>query len=259
MKALIFAAGLGTRLRPLTDKMPKALVPVGPDSCQRPLLWWVARRLVAAGADELIINVHHFADKVIDYVHSESDFGVKVSFSDERDMLLDTGGGLLKARPLLEGGSEPFLVHNVDILSDLDIASFCAKPLGGAAASLVVTDRPSDRKLLFDGNMMLVGWKNTLTGELRGPAAIYPQAGYREFAFTGIHRVSPDIYKVFDVHREFSGTFGIMDLYLKICSEIPIFGEVYNDLNYMDIGTAEAYEKIGSSGLLDHLSDAPDA
>lgn len=256
MKALIFAAGLGTRLRPLTDNLPKALVPVGPDSCRRPLLWWVARRLVAAGADELIINVHHFADKVIDYVHSENGFGVKVVFSDERDCLLDTGGGMLKARPLLEGGSEPFLVHNVDILSDLDIRVFYGRMSGGAVAGLAVADRASDRKLLFDDGMRLAGWKNTLTGELRGPAALCPEKKFRELAFTGIHCVSPLIFNAFDAHPEFSGTFGIMDFYLKICSEFPIFGNDCNGMNYIDVGTISAYEKIASSGLVGPLPDA---
>lgn len=259
MKALIFAAGLGTRLRPLTDKMPKALVPVGPDSCRRPLLWWVARRLVAAGADELIINVHHFADKVIDYVHSENGFGVKVVFSDERDCLLDTGGGLLRARSLLEGSSESFLVHNVDILSDLDIREFYSLASDGAIARLAVADRASDRKLLFDDGMRLVGWKNTLTGELRGPAALCPEKKFREFAFTGIHSVSPLIFNAFDAHPEFSGTFGIMDFYLKICSEFHIFGDKRAGMDYMDVGTLDAYEKIASSGLFDHFIDACDA
>lgn len=248
MKAFIFAAGLGTRLRPLTDNIPKALVPVGPYSCggpafRRPLLWWVARRLIAAGADELVINVHHFADKVVEYVRSENDFGVKVSFSDERDMLLDTGGGLLKARSLLENADEPFLVHNVDIISDLDIAAFCARPLGDALACLVVADRPSERKLLFDEEMRLAGWKNTLTGELRGPAALRPEVHYREYAFTGIHRISPAIYSSFDSHREFEGAFGIIDFYLKVCSEAAVLGDVHNDLNYLDVGTIEAYKK----------------
>lgn len=262
MKALIFAAGLGTRLRPLTDKLPKALVPVGPGSCadpacRRPLLWWVARRLVAAGADELIINVHHFADKVIDYVHSENDFGVKVVFSDERDCLLDTGGGMLKARPMLECGGEPFLVHNVDILSDLDIREFHSRMMsGGSVAGLAVADRASDRKLLFDDSLRLAGWKNTLTGELRGPAALCPEKRFREFAFTGIHCVSPLIFKAFDAHPEFSGTFGIMDFYLKICSEFPIFGIDCNGMNYIDAGTISAYEKIASSGLVGPLPDA---
>lgn len=260
MKAFIFAAGLGTRLHPLTDKVPKALVNVGPDNCEgpafrRPLLWWVARRLVAAGADELVINVHHFADKVVDYVHSENDFGVKVSFSDEREMLMDTGGGLLKARTLLECGTESFLVHNVDIISDLDLAEFYSREAGDAVASLAVCDTSSERKLLFDEEMRLKGWKNTLTGEVRGPAASLCDREFREYAFTGIQRISPDIFKCFDAHEEFRGAFGIIDFYLKICSEKPIFGDIHEKMDFLDVGTIEAYEKIGSSGLLGPFPD----
>ena len=126
MKAMVFAAGLGTRLKPITDTMPKALVPVG----GKPLLYHVVTKLKAAGFDDIVINVHHFADSIIDYVHGQDDFGIKVSFSEERDLLRETGGGIRHARPLLEGGS--FLVHNVDILSDLDLEWFLSQARPGA-------------------------------------------------------------------------------------------------------------------------------
>ena len=121
MKAMIFAAGLGTRLRPLTDTMPKALVPVGGE----PLLYHVATKLKGAGFDDLVINIHHFPDMIREYVHLQGDFGIKVYFSDESDLLRETGGGIRHARPFLEGGN--FLVHNVDILSDLDLRWFISQ------------------------------------------------------------------------------------------------------------------------------------
>ena len=130
MKALVFAAGLGTRLKPLTDTMPKALVPVG----GVPLLERVMTKLVAAGYDEIVINVHHFADQIRDYVAAHDAFGVKVSFSDETDLLRETGGGIRHAAPLLDG-AEPFLVHNVDILSNLDLAWFRAQHRAGDLAT----------------------------------------------------------------------------------------------------------------------------
>ena len=123
MKAMIFAAGLGTRLKPITDTIPKALVPID----GKPLLYRVVSKLKAAGISDFVINVHHFADSIIGYTHEQDDFGANVHFSDERDLLRETGGGIKFARPLLEGG--PFLVHNVDILSDLDVGWFIARPV----------------------------------------------------------------------------------------------------------------------------------
>ena len=253
MKAMIFAAGLGTRLKPLTDTMPKALVPVKrlSDGLEKPLLWWTVQRLKAAGVDEVVINIHHFADKVEEYVRGEDNFGLKVEFSDERQTLLDTGGGLLNARGLLCGGTYhddggPFLLHNVDIISNLDLACFCRKPLGDALASLAVADRPSDRKLLFDGDMHLVGWKNTVTGELRGPASRAPSERYRELSFAGIHLVSPAIFRAFDEYSQFRGAFGIIDFYLEVCARYPIFGFLGNSFEFLDVGTPETLGHAGT-------------
>ena len=133
MKAMIFAAGLGTRLKPLTDTIPKALVPVG----GRPLIEIVIDRLKTAGFDDIVINVHHFADMIEEYVRSRHDFGIRIRFSDERDTLLDTGGGILHAKSLLEGAGH-FLVHNVDILSDVDLKSFAASAASDALAAAAV-------------------------------------------------------------------------------------------------------------------------
>ena len=186
MKALVFAAGLGTRLKPLTDTMPKALVPVAGEA----LLSRVMRKLTAAGYDDIVINVHHFADQIRDYVAAHDDFGVKVSFSDETDLLRETGGGIRHAAPLL-AGDEPFLVHNVDILSNLDLTWFRAQHQPGDLSTILVSDRPTQRYFLFDEEGLLVGWTNLATGEVRSPyAGIDPDCCTR-LAFAGIHCISP--------------------------------------------------------------------
>ena len=172
MKAMVFAAGLGTRLKPITDTMPKALVPVG----GKPLLYHVVTKLKAAGFDDIVINVHHFADSIIDYVHGQDDFGIKVSFSEERDLLRETGGGIRHARPLLEGGS--FLVHNVDILSDLDLEWFLSQARPGARRTLSVLCRMRHEGVLLSGRVCLgdaaltalvCGGLNALACALPGP------------------------------------------------------------------------------------------
>ena len=161
MKAMIFAAGLGTRLKPLTDTLPKALVQVG----GKPLIEHVVRKLKSSGIDEAVVNVHHFADKVESWVKEQDIMDIKVS--DEREGLLETGGAVLHARPHLEGCGR-FLIHNVDILSDVDIKAFAAQVRPDALATLLVSERESSRYLLFDPDTMrLLGWKNENTGELR--------------------------------------------------------------------------------------------
>ena len=140
MKAMIFAAGLGTRLKPLTDSIPKALAPVAGHT----LLYHVLMRLRDSGIDEFVINVHHFADKVIDYVHSTPELAaMNIKFSDERDLLRNTGGGIRYARPLLDG--DHFLIHNVDIISDLDIDWFESEIRPDAMSTLLVSQRKTQR------------------------------------------------------------------------------------------------------------------
>ena len=146
MKAMIFAAGLGTRLKPFTDFHPKALAEV----CGRPMLGVVIERLKMAGISEIIVNVHHFADQIVDYLHRNNDFGVRLHISDETSELLDTGGGILAARRWLDG-DEPFVVHNADILTDVDIAGMLSVARStGAASTLLVASRVTKRYLLFD-------------------------------------------------------------------------------------------------------------
>ncbi|MBR0501147.1 MAG: nucleotidyltransferase family protein [Bacteroidales bacterium] len=228
MKALIFAAGLGTRLKPLTDTMPKALVPVG----GKPLLDRVITKLIAAGYDDIVINVHHFAGMIRDYVASRDNFGVKVSFSDETDLLRETGGGIRHAEPFLDG-PDPFLVHNVDILSNLDLAWFRRQHREGDLATILVSDRETARYFLFDDDGLLVGWTNILTGEVRSPwPGIDPDKCTR-LAFSGIHCISPAI---FPLMRPMPEKFPIVDFYLSICRTHRIRAAVMPGLELHDVG-----------------------
>lgn len=233
MKAMIFAAGLGTRLKPLTDTMPKALVPV----CGEPLLYHVITKLKAAGYDELVVNVHHFAEQIVDYL-STHDFGVKICVSDESECLQETGGGILHARPFLEGGEDPFLIHNVDILSNLDLAWFRQQTPPEALATLLVSERQTSRYLLFDDTLHLCGWTDLRTGEVRTPYPDLDPARCRRFAFSGIHNLSPRIFEAFD-QMAVPERFPIMDFYLKACARYPIVGVQAQDLKLMDVGKVD--------------------
>ncbi|MBQ1635583.1 MAG: nucleotidyltransferase family protein [Bacteroidales bacterium] len=234
MKAMIFAAGLGTRLRPLTDTMPKALVPV----CGKPLLAHVIEKLAASGYDDIVVNVHHFSGQIKDYLASH-DFGVKISISDESSLLLETGGAIAHARPLLEASSQPFLVHNVDIISDLDLEWFRREWRPGAIATLLVSERQTKRYFLFDDDMRLVGWTNLETGEVKTPYEGLDAQKCRRLAFAGIHNISPIVFSVFDSYG-FSGRFPIVDFYLRVCKDHPIYGVVPSQLKMIDVGKLDS-------------------
>ena len=161
MNALIFAAGLGTRLKPLTDTMPKAMVPVN----GKPLVQILIEKLKSIGVMEIVINVHHFAQQIIDFVAANDCFGIDIKFSDETDMLLETGGGLKKAARLFSN-DKPILVHNVDILSNADLLSLYNN---ATSTTLLVSQRNTQRYLLFDKDDRLVGWTNIATGEVKSP------------------------------------------------------------------------------------------
>lgn len=234
MKAMIFAAGLGTRLKPLTDTLPKALVPVAGE----PLLKHVVNRLQAAGIGDFVINVHHFSDKIVKYITEQKEFGSQVSVSDESACLLDTGGGILHARELLTDGDSVdgcFLVHNVDIISDLDISCLLDKWRPGALALLLVSERKTQRYLLFDDDMRLVGWTNIATGEVRSPYPSLDPSRCRKLAFSGIHLVSNGVFDVM-LSEEMGERFPIMDFYLKACDRYPIYGYVFDSLQLIDVG-----------------------
>ena len=232
MKAMVFAAGLGTRLKPLTDSMPKALVPV----CGQPLLYHVLCKLRDSGYDEIVVNVHHFADQIRDYL-SAHDFGVGIQISDESGQLLETGGAVKHARPLL--GDSDFLVHNVDIVSDLDLKWFRGQVRPDALATLLVSERKTQRYLLFSDDMRLVGWTNIATGEVRSPYPDLRPESCRRYAFAGIHYLSPKIFAAFE---EYScpERFPIIDFYLQACARHPIYGAVPENLTMVDVGKADS-------------------
>ena len=231
MKALIFAAGLGTRLRPLTDTMPKALVPVAGE----PMLQRVLCKLRDAGLGPFVVNVHHFAPMIEDFLAENGNFGAEVAISREEREPLETGGGIRHAAPLL--GEGRFLVHNVDILSDLDVAWFLEQDDPDALATLLLIDAPADRYLLFDDEMRLVGWTNVRTGEVKSPyLPDFDPANYRRYSFCGIHIVSP---AVFDKMACWPEKFSIIDFYLQQAAESKIRGVVAPDLHLIDIGSPE--------------------
>ena len=237
MKAMIFAAGLGTRLRPLTDSLPKALVPL----CGEPLLYHVIGKLREAGYREIVVNVHHFPQQIRDYLRSR-DWGVEIGISDESACLLETGGGIARAQDLILPTEEPFLVHNVDIISDLDLAWVRRQTRPEALATLVVSPRETRRNLLFDDDMRLVGWMDRQSGEIRSPHPGLDPARCRHYAFAGIHNLSPRIFPHFE-DWGFKGRFPIMDFYLKACGTHLIRGYEAKDLRLMDVGKLDTLDQ----------------
>lgn len=231
MQAFVLAAGLGTRLRPLTDRIPKALVPVA----GAPLLDRTLRRLVASGAREAVVNVHHHGDRIIDYVRNH-DWGIPVEISDERSALLDTGGGLRKAIPLFSDPESPILIHNVDILSDAPLSLFYRESRA-CDVLLMVSARETQRYLLFDDDMRLVGWTNVKTGEVRSPYVDLDLAACRKYAFSGIHSVNPALLSLMENYPE---AFPIMQFYLDQCARIDIHGHVVPELRMLDVGKIDS-------------------
>ena len=234
MRAMLFAAGKGTRLRPITDRLPKALVPVA----GKPLLTIIIERLRNAGVEEIVINIHHFGEQILDYL-SNNDFGVNISVSDERESLLDTGGGLKKAVPLFSSSDEPILLHNVDILSNADIASLYEKS-SKQAATLLVSSRKTSRYLLFDENNCLRAWQNVTTGEMRSPYANIDLGRLRPYAFSGIHCFSPCLFPFME---SFAERFSLIDFYLQVCDKVDIKCEVKPDLRMLDVGKIDTLQR----------------
>ena len=248
-KAMIFAAGLGTRLKPLTDTRPKALVEIA----GKPLIEHVLQKLVTAGFNDIVVNVHHFADMIEEWGRNivktpyYQDKNIRISFSDERKELLETGGGILHAAALLTNNNpeRKFLIHNVDILSNLDLNEFWAKSHGSADAILVVSKRKTARYLVFDDEMRLVGWTNISTGEIKTPydevqeqLSQRPQdaldfRNYHLRAFSGIHLIST---KFISTMSSWPAKFSITDFYLAQCKDNIIKGHEQHDLKLMDVG-----------------------
>lgn len=232
---MIFAAGLGTRLKPLTDHMPKALVPVA----GKPMLEHVIGKLKASGFDEIVINVYHFADQIIDFLKEKDNFGIRIWISDESEELLDTGGGIKKAAPHFD---EPFLVHNADILSNIDLKAMYNYHLTSSNdATLLVSPRKTVRYLLFDEGNRLQGWVNKDTLQTKPEGFVYHPEVQKEYAFGGIHVISPTLFKY--MGDGWTGKFSIMDFYLRTCHEAQLGGYVKEDLQLIDIGKPDTLAK----------------
>lgn len=226
MKAMVFAAGLGTRLQNETAGKPKALVEVA----DKPLLYHAIEKLKKAGVKEVVVNVHHFADMVIEYIKA-TDFGIKINISDERELLLETGGGLKKAAPFFTG-DEPVLIYNVDILSNIDLSLLVANHLKtGALATLAVRKRETQRYFKFDAEKQLVGWINKKTGETKISRPDFFDTA-EEMAFSGIHIVQPEIFGLMpDIER-----FSITGFYLEIAKTHTIKGFYDTSDLWIDVG-----------------------
>lgn len=230
MKAMILAAGLGTRLKPWTLHHPKALVPVG----GVPMLERVIVNLKGQGFDYIVVNVHHFSDQIIDFLNNK-EFGVKVVVSDEMDRLLDTGGAILNASELLRLNEGPALIHNVDILSNADLVNLMkAHEDIGSDSTLLVSERESTRKLIFNEEMKLTGWHNLSEGVYR-PDNYDVSPEHVEYAFSGIHVVGEKVVE--EMRRiESDNKFSIVDFLLSHENHCNVTGYLQKDLSLMDIG-----------------------
>ena len=241
MKAMIFAAGLGTRLKPLTDNMPKALVPLA----GKTLLQWQIERLKAAGITDIVVNVHHFPDMIINYLRENNNFGCRIAVSDERDMLLETGGGLRKAKELLTSSpnspiaSSPILICNVDILSNIDLPTLLNAYNPDEMGVVVVSERDTQRYLLFDETNRLCGWTNIATGEIR-PASLASSPNSliaSRLAFSGMQVLNPRIFDCMDEVVEKKGDkFSLIDLYLHITEKEILRAYIPENYRMMDVG-----------------------
>lgn len=229
-KAMILAAGLGSRLKPLTEHKPKALL----EWEGKPLLEGVVLKLKSAGFTSIIINVHHYADLIVDFVKQMDYFGIQVEFSHEKDELLDTGGGIANASWFF--GKEPFLVYNVDILSDIDLRAMYKNHLkSGAVATLAVKERVTTRSLLMDKESLLKGWRDNRTGEtiLCGSGI----EGLSPIAFSAIHIMDPGIFDLFPDKK----CFPLMPFYLELAKTHPVNLYRHDRDSWADMGKLESY------------------
>ena len=223
---MIFAAGLGTRLKPLTDTMPKALVPLA----GKPLLQWQVEKLRGAGITDIIVNVHHFPDMIIDTIRQNNGWSCNIMISDERDELLDTGGGLKK----VVMANEPILACNVDILSNINIQALISAYARTNRSQLVVSERETQRYLCFDESERLCGWTNIKTGELKGKDG-------RHLAFSGMQILSEEAQILLKQMPQ--DKFSLIDFYLKVMGEAELKAYVPKDYKMMDVGKIDQIEE----------------
>ncbi len=230
MKAFILAAGLGQRLRPFTDELPKALIEVE----GTPMIKLLIEKLKNSGISEIVVNVHYKAGRLIEYLNV-NDFGIPVSISDETQKLLDTGGAVRKASSFF---NDDFLVHNTDVLSDINIKELVRQHKeNNALATLAVRKRKSGRYLLFDENMTMAGWENLKSGERIIPFT--QDQILKNLAFSGIHIINPRIFH----YMPEKDVFSIIEVYLNICSREKIFGYLHDEDFWLDMGRLEDLEK----------------
>jgi N-acetyl-alpha-D-muramate 1-phosphate uridylyltransferase len=229
MKAMILAAGLGSRLKPWTDHHPKALAMVNGKS----LLQRNIEYLQSYGITDVVVNVHHFADQIIDAIASNNGWGSQITISDETNEVLETGGGLWKAKELLQD-SENFVLMNVDMLTDLDLQKMIAHhERYNGIATLAITNRNSSRVFLFSEANELCGWRNKINGEEKIMNNII---GLHEFAFSGFHIINTEIFE----HISQRGKFGLVDVYLSLCSSQFIMGYNHSGGKLLDVGKPES-------------------
>ena len=234
---MIFAAGLGTRLRPLTNDMPKALVPL--DGI--PMLQRVICNIKDCGISDIVVNIHHFGQQIIDFLDRNHNFGANITISDERDLLLDTGGGILKAKSLLDG-DEPFLVHNADIFTDLNLKDIINyHKHSNADVTLLAKQRNTQRYLVFNEQNRMIGWTNISTGETK-PANLSLNGTHHLLAFGGIHVISPSIFDSLSKYAT-EPKFSIMQYYISSCGSINIQGFNPDGYHWFDIGKIETLRK----------------
>lgn len=227
-RAMIFAAGLGTRFKPWTDKHPKALAVInGKTLLQRNIEY-----LQQAGITEVVVNVHHFAEQIIEAIEKNNGWGSYVQISDETESVLETGGGLMHASKILDSG--PIVIINVDILTDLNLVAMISDhELSGALATIAVSNRKTSRYFLFDESMRLCGWRNVQSGEERISRR---RDNLKEFAFSGVHVIQPEIFSLI----EQKGKFSMVDVYLRLAGNHVIKGFDHSGAKFIDVGKPEA-------------------
>lgn len=242
IKALIFAAGLGTRLRPLTDRMPKALVPVA----GVPALERVIERIALTGITDITVNVHHHGEMIKRYLAVTDHPGLNITISDESDLLLDTGGGLLKALGIT-GTDCHLLIHNADIMTDLPLREMIARHFNSRAdATLLTADRTSSRKLLFDRDGLMQGWTNISSGEVR-PEGLKTD-GLTPLSFGGIHIVAPSLLHTLQEYKPAGTAFPIMPFYIENCLRLAIGSFTYDKpYRWLDIGKPQSLDEASRS------------
>ncbi len=254
---MIFCAGLGTRLKPLTDTMPKALVPLA----GKPLLQWQVEKLRDAGITDIIVNVHHFPDMIIDTIRANNGWGCNILISDERDQLLDTGGGLKKAKSQIinhksQMASEPILACNVDILSNIDLRALVSAYEHEGVSLLVVSDRQTQRYLCFDDGLTLRGWTNIATGEVK-PSSLSEAAhsiipSFRRLAFSGLQILSPEALELLAQMPQ--DKFSLIDFYLHLCEENQK-SKIKNQKSILRAYVPENYRMM-DVGKIDQIAEA---